>query len=95
MTAKRKPKAQPQRGILAGRIGAVHVERGGVSIQVVDVPAAHAVSVAVAILRALKAHEAEFPALLPPQEVVQIGGYTPVPVDDDGTYARRVGFEAS
>ena len=44
---------------------------------------------------ALKAHEAEFPALLPPQEVVQIGGYTPVPVDDDGTYARRVGFEAS
>ena len=87
MTARRKPRPSP----LATRLCVVHVERGGVQITVGDVPAVQAVSVAIELLRQIKRHEREFPALAPAAEVIQIGGYHPLEVTEDQG-AQRMGF---
>lgn len=81
--ARRSPKAVPCN---------VQITRGGVCVQVEGVALSQVGEVACYILSTLQQYQRQHPELSQPQEVVQIGGYTPVEVVDDDTWARKVGF---
>lgn len=74
----------------------IHVQRGGVQISVEHIMLAQAADVACYLLAQLEAKRDAHPELSRPHEVTQIGGYTVVSTDDDGTWAKRqpprVGF---
>ena len=78
----------------ATQFGAADVQRGGVQVSVEHIPLGQAVSVAAYLLRAFEKEKGAHPEFDRPQEVVQIGGYHPVDVTDDETWARkrRLGF---
>ena len=89
-TSKRAPKIIPIDELPC----ALHVQRGGVQVSVEHIPLGQAVSVAAYLLRAFEKEKGAHPEFDRPQEVVQIGGYHPVDVTDDETWARkrRLGF---
>lgn len=88
---KRKPTPRPRS--TAHIPCAVHVQRGGVSVSVDHIMLTQAVDVACYLLAQLEARRREHPELSRPQSVEHFGGYTVVPIEDDGTEARRtVGF---
>ena len=86
---KRTPKVVPVDELPC----ALHVQRGGVQVSVDHIPLGQAVHVAAYVLAQFEKQKTAHPEFDRPQEVIQIGGYHPVDVTDDDTWARKqVGF---
>ena len=88
----RKPNAKRRRSP-AQIPCSIRVSRGGVEIMVEAIMMSEAAAVACYLLDQLQARRREHPELDRPVSVEHFGGYTPVPVTDDETLARKqVGF---
>ena len=95
MTTKKPRRRQPAKP-LALIPCQIHVSRGGVTIVVDRVATSQAAELAAHLLQQIEAHQHRHPELARPQEYVQLGGYAPVDVSDDDTFASappsRIGF---
>jgi hypothetical protein len=86
-------KAKPAPGFLEGITSRVIVERGSGQIVFENVPAAKAPALLASVLRKLRTLARTHGELVP--ELGQVGGYCPVPYEDDewaDGRRRRIGF---
>lgn len=65
----------------------IHVSRGGITIVVDRVATSQAAELAAHLLQQIEAQQHRHPELARPQEYVQLGGYSPVDVSGDDTFA--------